>query len=57
MNIMVGLWATLVGLGQSAYPLGFTASRGVIMYALAFPFFVRALKALKENSLKNANSS
>ena len=51
MNIMVGLWATLVGIGQSFYPLGYSASRGVLMYYIAFPFFIRALKAQKEKSL------
>jgi len=50
MNVMVGFWASIVGLGQAIYPLGFAAYRGVEMFAFSFPFFLKAFKALKEKS-------
>ena len=52
LNLMVSAWAVLVGLGQSTYPLGFEASRGIEMYALAIPFFLRAYKAHRKNNEK-----
>jgi hypothetical protein len=52
MNVMVGAWALLVGLGQAIYPLGFAAYRGVEMFAFSAPFFLKAYKAQKE---KEAN--
>ena len=55
LNLMVGLWAILVGIGQSVFPLGFAAKRGVEMYALSIPFFIRALKSQKEKSEKKAS--
>jgi hypothetical protein len=48
LNIMVGAWALLVALGQAIYPLGFAAYRGVEMFAFSLPFFLKALKSLKE---------
>ena len=50
INIMVGFWALVVGLGQAVYPLGFAAYRGVEMFAFSLPFFLKALKSLKEKS-------
>lgn len=52
MNIMVGAWAVLVGLGQAVYPLGFAAYRGVEMFAFSIPFFLKAYKSRKEKSEK-----
>ena len=48
LNIMIGAWALLVGLGQAIYPLGFAAYRGVEMYAFAIPFWLKAYKSQKE---------
>lgn len=48
LNMLVGGWAVLVGLGQAVYPLGFAFTRGVAMFTLAFPFFLRAYKAQQE---------
>jgi len=52
MNLMVGFWAVVVGLGQAVYPLGFAAYRGVELFAFSFPFFLKAFKAMKEKSEK-----
>jgi type IV secretory pathway TrbD component len=54
MNVMVGLWAVLVGLGVS---LGNSAYTGVEMCAFAIPFFVKALKSLKEKQEKKKTDS
>jgi type IV secretory pathway TrbD component len=54
MNVMVGLWAVLVGLGVS---LGYSAYTGVEMYAFAIPFFIKALKSQKEKHEKNEKLS
>jgi hypothetical protein len=48
LNLMVGAWAVLVGLGQAIYPLGFAAYRGVEMFAFAIPFLLKAYKSQKE---------
>jgi hypothetical protein len=57
LNVMVGMWSALVGLGQSIYPLGFAAYRGVEMYAFSLPFFTKALKSQKEkDDAKKASS-
>ena len=48
LNLMIGAWALLVGLGQAIYPLGFAAYRGVEMFAFAMPFLVKAYKSQKE---------
>lgn len=50
MNILVGFWASVVGLGQAVYPLGFAAYRGVEMFAFSLPFFLKAYKSLKAKS-------
>lgn len=50
MNVMVGMWATLVAIGQSIFPLGFSASRGIEMFALSLPFYLKALRSMKERS-------
>lgn len=52
MNALVGLWAVLVGLGQSVYPLGIAFYRGVEMFAFSLLFFVKAYKSQKEKSQK-----
>lgn len=52
LNVMVGAWAVLVGLGQAVYPLGFAAYRGVEMFAFSLPFFLKAYKSLKEKVAK-----
>jgi hypothetical protein len=54
LNLMVGAWAVLVGLGQAIYPLGFAAYRGVEMFAFAVPFLLKAYKSQREkqSSLK-----
>ena len=52
MNFMIGTWATLVALGQAVYPLGFAAYRGVEMFAIAMPFFIKGLKSLKDKQAK-----
>jgi zinc transporter ZupT len=52
MNVLVGLWAVFIGLGQSVYPLGIAFYRGVEMYAFSLPFFVKAYKSQKEKSQK-----
>ena len=52
LNLMVGFWAVVVGLGQAVYPLGFAAYRGVELFAFSFPFFLKAFKAVKEKSEK-----
>jgi hypothetical protein len=49
LNLMVGAWAVLVGIGQFIYPLGVAFYRGVEMFAFAFPFFLRAFKSQIEN--------
>ncbi|GKY96145.1 hypothetical protein MPSEU_000574500 [Mayamaea pseudoterrestris] len=43
LNVMVGIWAFLVGIGQTVYPLGFAPKRGAIMFAFAVPFILSAL--------------
>ena len=48
LNLLVGSWATLVGLAQTMYPVGFAAYRGVEMYAFAIPFWLKAYKSQKE---------
>jgi hypothetical protein len=48
LNLMVGLWAALIGIGQSIYPLGFAAYRGVEMFAFSAPFFLKAYKSVKD---------
>lgn len=50
LNILIGIWAVAVGLGQAIYPLGFAAYRGVEMFAFSFPFFLKAFKSVKEKS-------
>lgn len=57
LNVMVGAWSALVGLGQSIYPLGFAAHRGVEMYAFSLPFFTKALKGAKEKDEKEKEGS
>jgi len=52
MNLMIGAWAFLVGIGQSIYPLGFAAHRGVELFAFSCPFFLKALKSAKEKRSK-----
>lgn len=56
LNIMIGLWAFIVGVGQAIYPLGFAAYRGVEMYAFSLPFFLRAIKSVKERSGMKENT-
>lgn len=48
LNLLVGSWAAVVGLGQTFYPLGFAVHRGVEMFAFAIPFFLKAYKSHKE---------
>jgi hypothetical protein len=48
LNLMIGLWAVLVGIGQAIYPLGFAAYRGVEMFIFSGPFFVRAIVSLQK---------
>jgi hypothetical protein len=48
LNLMVGLWSFLVGLGQAIVPVGFAAYRGVEMVAFSLPFLLRAYKSQKE---------
>jgi len=48
LNVLVGVWAALVGLGQSIYPLGFALYRGVEMFAFSMPFLLKALKSQKQ---------
>jgi hypothetical protein len=55
LNVMVGAWSALVGLGQSVYPLGFAPHRGVFMYAFALPFLTKALKGAKERDETKRN--
>lgn len=57
LNLLVGVWSALVGLGQSIYPLGFAAYRGVEMYAFSLPFFTKALKSQKEKDSKKRNGA
>ncbi len=56
LNIMIGAWALLVGLGQAMYPMGFAAYRGVEMYAFAIPFLLKAYKSQKQKSAKSKSS-
>ena len=43
LNIMVALWAFLVGIGQTIYPLGLAPARGALMFAFGSPFIINAL--------------
>lgn len=54
LNLMVGAWAALVGLGQSVYPLGFNLSRGIEMFVFSLPFFIKAYKSQKEKDDKKS---
>ncbi|KAL7556808.1 hypothetical protein ACA910_005243 [Epithemia clementina (nom. ined.)] len=45
LNVLIGLWAMLVALGQSIYPLGFAFHRGVEMCAFSLFFLAKALKS------------
>jgi hypothetical protein len=56
MNIMVGVWAFLVGVGQSIHALGIAANGGVLMFALAGTFFLKAYKANKEKAERKSLS-
>jgi len=59
MNVMTGLWAILVGLGQSVRLLDVTLSRGVEMFAFSIPFLTKALKSQieKDNQKRQANTN
>jgi hypothetical protein len=46
LNMMIGLWAMLVGVGQAIYPSGASAYRGFEMFTFAGPFFIKALKGI-----------
>jgi hypothetical protein len=48
LNVMVGAWAVLVGVGQAIYPLGFAAHRGVLLFAFSASFFLKAYRSFKE---------
>jgi hypothetical protein len=48
INVMIGAWAALVGLGQAINPLGMQGYRGVTMFSLSLPFFIKAIKAIKQ---------
>jgi hypothetical protein len=48
LNLLVGTWAVIVGLGQAAFPYGFAANRGVEMFAIGLPFLIKAFKSQKE---------
>ena len=50
LNLLVGAWAVLVGLGQAVFPYGFAANRGVEMFAIGLPFLIKALKSQKEKT-------
>lgn len=50
LNLLVGTWAVLVGLGQAIFPYGFAANRGVEMFAIGLPFLIKALKSQKEKT-------
>ena len=47
LNVMVALWAFLVGIGQTIYPLGFAPTRGALMFAFGGPFIINALINIK----------
>lgn len=53
MNVMVGLWAVLVGLAMSTQA---GAKKGVEMYAFSLPFFIKAFKSQKEKQEKEKKS-
>jgi len=53
LNVLVGTWALLVGLGQSVYPLGVAFHRGVELFAFSLPFFIKAFKSQKEKQEKS----
>jgi hypothetical protein len=57
LNVMVGLWALLAGMGLSIRPFGIELYRGVEMYALSAPFFLKAYKSQKEKDAKKKESS
>lgn len=57
LNLLVGLWAILVGFGQSIRLLGVQFSRGVEMFAFSLPFLIKALKSQKEKEDKRRESS
>jgi len=57
MNVMIGAWAALVGVGQSVYPLGVAFYRGIEMFAFSLPFFLKALKSQKEKDEKKKKES
>lgn len=50
LNVLVGTWAVLVGLGQAVFPFGFAANHGVEMFAFGLPFLIKALKSQKEKT-------
>jgi hypothetical protein len=54
LNLMIGAWASIVGLGQAIYPLGFAAYRGVEMFAFAIPFLLKAYKSHKEKRTRTS---
>ena len=56
LNVMVGLWAILVALGQGFYPNGFAAYRGVEMFAFSIPFLTKAYKSVLEKREKKKKS-
>lgn len=45
LNVMIGFWAFMVGIGQATYPFGFALYRGIKMLALSLLFFTKALKS------------
>jgi hypothetical protein len=51
LNLIIGIWASLVGLGQAIYPLGFAAYRGVEMFAFSIPFLLKAYRSQREKQL------
>lgn len=58
LNAMIGIWALLVAMGQSIYPLGFAFYRGVEMGAFSGFFLTKAVKSVmqKQQSKKLLDS-
>jgi hypothetical protein len=55
LNVMVGIWAFMVGIGQTLHPLGSAPKRGALMFAFGAPFLINALaNAVKKSKSKLA---
>ena len=48
LNTMIGIWALVVAMGQSIYPLGFAFFRGFKMLAFSILFFTKAFQSFTE---------